>query len=279
MQLLKSDSSFSRQAREHDEGRYVSGNNLLWVAAIAVLLGLNFATWSFCMWVFGQPEYPMNYKILTRLEKLDPIHGFKATTAPRGKFHSAKDLYAKMYPFTPVELKAYNGILKRLYLKNYKERDDVLYLAGDFTVESVRKLTEADVFPTGFVIRAKAERFPDGYIDLVLPSEDQSGEICKKGDYLKVEESLACVAVLNVKRRDDDVMIFTAAPLVAHPNEPFVIGPEKSIVISPPEILQLDRNRWPISDEPIQEKEPEPTENPGDGDVETEGTEKKQEEQ
>ena len=260
MEFVKDKSSFSREAREQDEGRYVSGNTLLWVATIAVLLGLNFASWSFCMWVFGQPEYPMNYKILTKLEKLPPIHGFIATTAPRGKFHSAKDLYAKVYPFSDVELKAYNGILKRFYIKNYKERDDVVYLSGDFLVESVRRLTEDDVFPDGLVIRAKADKFPDAYIDLVLPGIFIPEDPCKAGDLLKVEESLACVAVLNIKRREDDVMIFTAVPLVADQKQPFVLGPEKLMVVSPPEHLQLDKRKWPVSDAPAIEEPAKPAE-------------------
>ena len=160
MRFLSEESSFSRNSREQDEGRYVSGNLILWIAAIAVLTGLNFASWSFCMWVFGQPEHPMNYKILTRLDKLDPIQGFIPTTAPRGKFHSSKDLYSNVYPFNRTELKAYNGILKRHYLKNYKERDDVTYLAGDFVIERVRKLTDNDVFPSGLAVRAKGKKLP-----------------------------------------------------------------------------------------------------------------------
>ncbi len=251
MRLLKSDSSFSRAAREQDEGRYASGNMLLWVAAIAVLLGVNFASWSFCMWVFGQPEHPMNYKILTQLEKLDPIRGFTPVKVPRGKFYSAKNLYSKVYPFSKTELKAYNGILKRFYLKNYKERDDVVFLAGNFKVESVRQLTEEDIFTRGLVIRAKAEKFPDAFIDLVLPAEEIPESVIEVGEELKVEESLACAAVINVDRREDDVMIFTAIPLVADPQNPFKMGKERTIVVSPPEFLNLKYNRWPISEDPV----------------------------
>ena len=82
METVSDQSAFSRKLREQDEGRFVSGNIVLWVAVIAVLIGLNFASWSFCMWVFGQPEHPMNYRLLTKLEKLDPIHGFTPVTAP-----------------------------------------------------------------------------------------------------------------------------------------------------------------------------------------------------
>jgi|GEM_PF-424119 len=247
MQFLSSSSSFSRQTREQDEGRYASGNLLLWIAVIAVLLGLNFASWSFCMWVFGQPEYPMNYRILTRLEKLDPIRGFIATNAPRGKFYTAKELYSKMYPLTPTEMKAYNGILKRLYLKNFKERKDVTYLAGDFVVKTARRLTKEDVFTSGLVIRARARNFPDAFVDLVLPAEKIPDDLPAPGDELKIEESSTCAAVLNVDRRENEVMVFTAVPLVADPLEPFDLGGQKTISVSPQKWLNLDRNRWPVS--------------------------------
>ena len=133
MEAVSEESSFSRNSREQDEGRHKSGSPILWIAAIAVLIGLNFASWVFCMIVFGKPERPLNYKLLTKLEKLDPIRGFMPVTAPRGKFHSAKDLYARIFTFRPNELRAYNGILKRNYLKNYIEVDDILFLSGEFS--------------------------------------------------------------------------------------------------------------------------------------------------
>ena len=91
----------------------------------------------------------MNYQLLVKLEKLDPIHGFTAARAPRGKFYSAKDLYALVYPFNGTQLKAYNGIQKRHFLKNYLERDDVVFLSGEFAVESVQRMGPESVFPGG----------------------------------------------------------------------------------------------------------------------------------
>ncbi len=243
MQILGG-SSFSRNSRQEDEGRYVGGSVLLWVAAIAVLLGLNFASWSFCMWVFGQPEHPMNYKILTRLEKLDPIQVFGVTTVPRGKFHTIKELYANVYPFNGVELKAYNGILKRNYLKNYKERDDVTFLAGDFVVESVRQLGETDVFSSGIAVRATAKNFPDGQIDFVIPSNEVPETMYEIGEEITVDESATCAAVLHIERLEDDMMVFTAVPLVKRKFESSGGG---MIEVVAPEILQLGTGQWPLS--------------------------------
>lgn len=247
METLSERSSFSRRARQSEEGRQSGGNLLLWLAAIAVLLGLNFASWSFCMWVFGQPEHPMNYALLTRLDKLDPIGSFTPVTAPRGRFRSLKDLYAQAYPFGPAELRAYNGILKRHYLRNYLERSDVTFLSGDFEVVSVRPLSEGDPFPSGFVVRARSTTFPDALLELVLPSPAPPETLgLAPGEELKVEESSTCAALLHVHRNPDDTMIFTAVPLIARE---FRFGEGDPIEVEPPERIRLESELWPFGEE------------------------------
>lgn len=266
METISDQSAFSRRAREQDDGRYVSGNIILWIAVIAVLIGLNFASWSFCMWVFGQPEHPMNYRLLTRLEKLDPIHGFTPVTAPRGKFLSAKDLYAQVYPFSDTELRAYNGILKRYYLKNYLERDDVTFLAGEFTVISVQKMGAEDVFQSGLVIRGRSTSFPDAVLDLALPSSKvPESFMLAVGEIIKVEESSTCAAVLNIERLEDSSMIFTVVPLV---DRIYEFGEGASIDVQTMERIQIEPERWPISDdEEIVEPRPVELQETGEGDT------------
>lgn len=264
MERVADETPFSREAREQDEGRYVGGNTILWIAAIAVLIGLNFASWSFCMWVFGQPEHPMNYDLLHKLEKLEPIDGFSPVSAPRGKFFSAKDLYAQVYPFNETELTAYNGILKRYYLKNYLERSDVTYLAGDFTVISVQNMDAEDVFPSGLVIRARSTTFPDAIVDFALPTEEIPEIFALgAGDVFEIQESAMCAAVLHVDRLQDATMIFTAVPLISKnsgasgtPKE-HNFGDGAVIVIDPPDRIQLEAERWPISQD-IEELEEKP---------------------
>ncbi len=259
METISDESAFSRLTPEQEEGRFVSGNIVLWIAVIAVLIGLNFASWSFCMWVFGQPEHPMNYHLLTRLEKLEPLTGFKSVNVPRGKFYSAKELYAQAYPFSATELRAYNGILKRYYLKNYHEHDDVTFLSGDFTVLSVQKMNEEDVFPSGWVIRGRSTSFPDAILDLALPSPKPPETFpLQPGQIIKVEESTMCAAVLHIERETDSTMIFTAVPLVgrdpAHPGASgsdgvFKFGEAAVIEVWPPPMIQIEPERWPISED------------------------------
>jgi hypothetical protein len=246
METVSGQSSFSREVREQDEGRYASGNLVLWLAVIAVLVGLNFGSWSFCMWVFGQPEHPMNYALLTRLDKLEPIEGFTPVTAPRGKFQSVKDLYAQAYPFGPAELRAYNGILKRHYLKNYLERSDVTFVSGEFTIVSSRPLAEGDAFPSGFVVTARSTNFPDAHLELVLPSPEPPQDLgLEPGETLKVEESSTCAALLHVHRNPDDTMVLTAVPLVSREFE-FEDG--ESIRVKPPGRIRMEPELWPLGE-------------------------------
>lgn len=258
METLSDQSPFSRQSRERDEGRYVSGNLILWIAVIAVLIGLNFASWSFCMWVFGQPEHPMNYRLLTRLERLEPIHGFTSVTAPRGKFFSAKDFYAQVYPLSRTELRAYNGILKRHYLKNYLEQDNIAFLSGEFSVVSVRKLSKEDAFPSGYAVRARSTIFPDAYVDLVLPSPQPPASFpLAKGQVIQIEESSTCAAILHIDRSDDATMIFTAVPLVGRDPEAetesssgnYRFGDTAAITLWPPPTIRVEPEFWPVSEE------------------------------
>jgi len=268
MEAVSEESSFSRNSREQDEGRHQSGSPILWIAAIAVLIGLNFASWVFCMIVFGKPERPLNYKLLTKLEKLDPIRGFMPVTAPRGKFYSAKDLYARIFTFRPNELRAYNGILKRNYLKNYIEVDDIVFLSGEFVVDSVQEMRQDDVFTSGLVVRGRSTTFPDVILDFALPSEEPPTRFeLVKGDVIQVPESSTCAALLNVERLDDAVMVFTVAPLVtrtpATTKDPILMNREFELaenavirLFTPPQI-QVDPERWPISEEivPVEEDE------------------------
>ena len=189
-------------------------------------------------------------------------------TAPRGKFHSAKDLYARIFTFRPNELRAYNGILKRNYLKNYIEVDDIVFLSGEFVVDSVQEMREDDVFTSGLVVRGRSTTFPDVILDFALPSEEPPARFeLAKGDVIQVPESSTCAALLNVERLDDAVMVFTVAPLVtrtpATTKDPILMNREFELaenavirLFTPPQI-QVDPERWPISEEivPVEEDE------------------------
>jgi hypothetical protein len=262
MEFLTEHSEFSREAREEREDNI--GSLFLWSVVIVVLLGLNAFSWLFCMYVFGNPEVPFNYQLLTKLERLEPIAGFKPVDAPRGKFHNAKSLYLEYYDYSAEKLNAFNGILKRFYLKNYLERDDVKFLSGTFKVESSRELRPDDVFPHGVAVRLQAEDYPAAHVDLVLPSPADAeipGEHFRPGDVIQIQESATCAALIHVHRMEEDHVVFTAVPLVIREYE---TPAGTKLQVAPPELLNLGSGRWPISDgpelvaKPVEESEPAP---------------------
>lgn len=170
-------SSRTADIRDSDTEEEISpakgGTLFLWGVLIIFLVALNAFSWIFCIFVFGNPEVPFNYALLTRLNKLDNIEGFRPEDAPRGKFRTAKDLYLEQYAYTDEELHAYNALLMRAYLANYDGKNyNVVYLNGDFRVEKVRLLTKDDIFPYGVAILAQATDFPAVYVDYILPMAD-----------------------------------------------------------------------------------------------------------
>ncbi|MBL9155390.1 MAG: hypothetical protein JNK37_23130 [Verrucomicrobiales bacterium] len=248
MEFLTEHSEFSREAREEREDNI--GSLFLWSVVIVVLLGLNAFSWLFCMYVFGNPEVPFNYQLLTKLERLEPITGFKPVDAPRGKFHNVKDLYLEYYDFSDEKLNAYNGILKRFYLKNYLERNDVRFVRGTFKVESARELTPDDVFPHGVAVRLQAEDYPAAHVDFVLPSPADAeipAEHFRPGDVIQIQESATCAALVHIHRMEEDHVCFTVVPLVMRDYE---TPAGTALKVAPPEWLNLGSGRWPVSDGP-----------------------------
>lgn len=247
MEFISDQSIFSREAREEREDSI--GSLFLWTVVIVALLGLNAFSWIFCMYVFGNPEVPFNYRLLTKLEKLDPLKSFEPVSAPRGKFNAARALYLEYFDYNTEKLNALNGILKRFYLKNYLERDDVTFVSGSFKVESSRALRSDDVFPHGVAVRLQSEDFPGAHVDFVLPSPQDAvipNEHFRPGDVVQIQESATCAAVIHVHRQDDDHLVFTAVPLIRKDDYQTPAG--TSLTVEPPPFLNLDTGRWPISD-------------------------------
>ena len=197
------------------------GKLFAWGVVITVLLGLNIGSWVFCSMIFEHPEHPFSYRLLTRMDKLDPVTGFRATTVPPGKFHTAKDLYSIAYPFSKSQLRAYNGMLKRNYLWNYRDHQPATFIFGKFVVEEVRPLGNKDLFVNGVLVRAVADRFPDAVLELILPTTEPvpKQKYYQKGESLEVGKSDMAAVVLHAKRFEQDRITFLAVPLITKDGE------------------------------------------------------------
>lgn len=214
-------STVARRIEENEAELEPRGNLFTWAIVITVLLGLNIGSWVFCAMVFGHPENPFSYRLLTKLEKLEPLEGFRATAVPFGKFHTAKDLYATAYPFSGSQLRAYNGMLKRHYLWNYRERFPATFVYGSYVIDEIRPLNEDDLFTRGILIRGKAQRFADVEIKLILPTVEKikTANQYKIGEVLEIGKSDMAASVLHVKRYKGDLFTFLAVPLFTREGE------------------------------------------------------------
>ena len=63
---------------------------------------------------------------------------------------------------------------------------------------------------------------------------------------MKIEESTTCAAVLNIERLQDSTMVFSAVPLVSRT---FEFGEDATIEVKPTELIEIDPELWPISED------------------------------
>jgi len=244
MEIFTGNSAFSREEREKKgEGR--DDGLFLWGLVILVLIGLNAFAWAFCMYVFGRPEVPFCYKLLThpKIERLEPLKSYDPVSAPRGKFLTAKEFYEQQYQIEDKNLKGYNAILKRNFLRSYADMDDTLFLRGSFKVEGITQLTPDDVFPSGLALRVRAEDFPAVLIDYVLPAETVPANTWQIGDVLEIERSSTCAAMVHIERLSEDEVCFTAVPIVSREHQ----TPGGGVILAKlPGLINLEGS-WPLS--------------------------------
>ncbi|MDF1814626.1 MAG: hypothetical protein P1V20_20640 [Verrucomicrobiales bacterium] len=239
-------STFSTTSPVVEEEINDRANLFTWIIVIMVLLGLNIGSWSFCNMVFGHPEHPFSYSLLTRFEKLEPLRGFTSTGVAGGKFRSPKELYSQAYPFKRSQLRAYNGILKRNYLWNYKDRSPATFIYGTFVAEEIRPLSEKDMFPKGIMVTGTAHKFPDAKVKLLLPTTEPvtAADQYKVGETFEIGKSSVAAAVIHAEKSGpDDPMVFTAVPLITKSSGggdlPFKTPSGETLLLRTPEWVKL----------------------------------------
>ncbi|MEM7146858.1 MAG: hypothetical protein AAF591_17130 [Verrucomicrobiota bacterium] len=190
---------------------------VIWTVIICFLVAANVAIWTFSLYVFGYPERAFNYNFLVKLDKLSPPKNYTIYSAPRGRFLSSEALYTKYYPYSPTQLSTANALLKRAYVRNYKDAiARIDYLRGKFEVYYVRDLTKDDIFPKGQVVRAFDPDFPQMIVEAILPTNGDASEKYQIGDTFVADgNGRALFATpFHVQRLEDYQLCFTLMPLV-----------------------------------------------------------------
>lgn len=223
-----------------------------WTILITLLIGLATFCWFFSIMVFKYPEKPFNYRLLTKLEKLDPIakfdplapgakrleNGGMIQRLPNGSFHTARDLLNKYYDYNPDQLRLTNSILKRSYILNYDDESPI-YVKGTYAVKFVRPLAAGDLVKDGWVVRAHSSDLEDVEIELLLPgTADPMAPPYREGDSFTLDNKSTFCSVIHVLRnRDADGLCATVVPIGYGS---FNVGNQKKLALAPPTTLNVE---------------------------------------
>ena len=191
----------------------------MWTILILVLVAIAIACWIGSFAVFGQPEKPLSYAILTKLNKLDPPKRFELTSAPRGQFLRPAQILERYSRLTPRELERANGALMRNYLRNYKLTQDLVpYVVGSYNILDSYELTPTDFFLSGVVALAQAKDVPQILLEQVFTAEARSVPALKStlvtGVDLDLRRENELSALVNVSRMEDGRLKATAISIL-----------------------------------------------------------------
>lgn len=220
-----------------------TGGIFWWSILITLLVGFATFCWFFSIMVFAHPEKPFNYRVLARFDKLDPLREFTAFTVPQGKFLPARELLSEFYPFSRDQLAVKNDMLKRSYIRNYKQ-EQPLYVKGSFQVIDVRPLTASDVFTEGWVVRARSSDIEDVDIEIVMPGKG-AVDPYHVGDVVLLDQKNTFAAALHVQKFDQERLCLTVMPLAYQG----LGSGDKLFKLKPPQKLNMDAY-WPLTSDP-----------------------------
>ncbi len=249
MEFLTSDrSTFSRQARLVSSRKKGRKGVFAWTMILTGLTALTIFSWTFCVYVFGHPEKAFNYNLLTQFEKLPALDDYSPSDAPRGTFHTPRELYRLYYRYGPRELRSLSSILRRAYITNFRDGSTVTYLQGNFRIYEIRTLKKGDVFPSGLALRAQALEYPNVVVEYILPAASlpEFHYDLETNNLLEIESSTTCAAVIHVAQIAEDYLCFTIVPIVYGTHR---TPAQTSLALEPPNRLNL-YGRLPITREP-----------------------------
>lgn len=221
-----------------------------WFLANTLALCLAILSWIFFLHVFGSPHISRNYKILEKLDRLQPIQDFDPLSTPTGDAHNPTTLYKKYYSLSDDHLTLLNHELKKNYIGNFKDSRLTTYIQGSFRVLQARKLGADDLVTQGIAIQLQSLVSPDQFhpptpylvlLELILPNAPESAlQSFQAGDQIELQKNPNFFAVIHTVRQnrsgDEPLISLSAIPLVYSAVAP---SSGKSVPISPPDRLNL----------------------------------------
>jgi len=223
-------------------------NWFVWSIALLLLIGFAFAAWLGSFYIFGQPERPDSYRILKKLHKVDPPRRFELTSAPKGEFLTAKQIFERYSSMRPAELQRANAELARNYLRNFAQvRGLVPYVVGRYDIVEARELGPSDIFPSGMVALTRSNERGELLMEHIYSGDAADVPLMKQtlvtGLEIKLERSHDLSAIVHAERLSDGRLLITSVPLL-YGTYTMTKGPE-TFSLEPPGDLNF-AGGWPV---------------------------------
>lgn len=223
-------------------------NLFIWTVFLLLLFGFGMVTWITIPLIFSRPEWPLSYRLLRKIHKLDEPQRFKVNAAPNGEFLGPERLYSRYNAMNAPTLRDFNRSLERAYLRNYPTSNDpVPYVTGWFTIMDSYELRETDFVPAGVVTLAVSTDFPKVLIEQVYSASAQDAPIIRRnlqtGRDINLRRTFDLTAVLHVTKLGDGRILLTVMPINYGGYE--YTGSSGGFELQPPAVLNVSAG-WPI---------------------------------
>lgn len=215
-----------------------------WSLLISILTAVVVLSWVSSIYIFNNPNEKIPYKILNHFNKLEPIKKFSKTSPPQSKlgFRTLRELMEKEFSnLSGVYLSFQNERLLKNYIQNYKIKNSIYYVKGNFKISNIRALNKSDLFTQGIAIEANSKKFPKTSAIFILPTaKSQKLDDLIGSDLILSSDAFS--SVLHLENTSEEKMLFTLIPIV-YGN--FKLTNSQSLNLIPPKELNIEGN-WPI---------------------------------
>ena len=225
-----------------------------WTVLILLLIGVAIFCWIGSYYIFGHPDKPLSYEVLSKLKKIEPPKRFELTAAPRGEFLRAPQIMERYAAMRPRQLERTNETLLRNYLRNFKPCDGLVpYVLGTFNILDSFELSGGDFFPSGVVAVAQSKENPNLLLEQVFCADARMVPTLHRTLLtgldidLKRENELA--AIIHVERLADGRIKLTTVSILYPSYE--AASADGTFTLDPPDKLNV-RAGLPIIDTPRQ---------------------------
>ena len=227
-----------------------------WTVFIFVLLGFVFLCWMGSYYIFAHPEKAANYRLLSRLHKVDPPQRFEITAAPRGEFLKPGQLLERFGSMTGSEIRRSNEALLRNFVRNYHQnRDLVPYAVGTYQVIGTLPLNEKSFCTPGLVALLRGVEQSEILLEQPFTCYEKNLPALKQalnpGQEIKLEKPLDLSAVIHIERISESRLLLTTMPLLYGSYGSAKGG--TSFSLEPPQELNLDAELPVLSRDQISE--------------------------